>query len=108
MASELPSHRAILTSSSTEKAKNYIQSREIPQSFEALMATKKLEQQTFETTLEKQEHDSVAPSYKSGGIVSKMQKDLVKKHSKFIGFQMGLYVEKFALEEKCTVPQNQH
>ncbi len=37
MASELPSHRAILTSSSTEKAKNYIQSREIPQLFEALM-----------------------------------------------------------------------
>ncbi len=37
MASELPAHRAILTSSSTEKAKNYIQSREIPQLFEALM-----------------------------------------------------------------------
>ncbi|CAF0716692.1 unnamed protein product [Brachionus calyciflorus] len=37
MASELPSHRASLTNSSTEKAKNYIQSREIPQLFEALM-----------------------------------------------------------------------
>lgn len=37
MASELPSHRANLTNSSTEKAKDYIQSREIPQLFEALM-----------------------------------------------------------------------
>lgn len=37
MASELPSHRVSLTSSSTEKAKNYIQNREIPQLFEALM-----------------------------------------------------------------------
>ena len=37
MASELPSHRASLTNSSTEKAKNYIQTREIPQLFEALM-----------------------------------------------------------------------
>ena len=37
MASELPSHRAVLTSSSTEKARNYIQNREIPQLFEALM-----------------------------------------------------------------------
>ena len=63
------------------------------QSFEALMATKKLEQGTFETTWDKQEHDSAAPSYKSGGIVSKMQKDSVKKHSECIGFQMGLYVE---------------
>ena len=37
MASELPSHKASLTISSTEKARNYIQSREIPQLFEALM-----------------------------------------------------------------------
>lgn len=37
MASELPAHRATLTNSSTEKAKNYIQNREIPQLFEALM-----------------------------------------------------------------------
>jgi hypothetical protein len=37
MASELPAHRATLTNSSTEKAKAYIQGREIPQLFEALM-----------------------------------------------------------------------
>lgn len=37
MASEMPSYRANLTNSSTEKAKAYIQSREIPQLFEALM-----------------------------------------------------------------------
>ena len=37
MASELPAHRANLTNSSTEKAKAYIQGREIPQLFEALM-----------------------------------------------------------------------
>ena len=37
MASELPSHRVVLTSSSTEKARTYIQNREIPQLFEALM-----------------------------------------------------------------------
>ena len=37
MASELPAHRANLTNSSTEKAKAYIQAREIPQLFEALM-----------------------------------------------------------------------
>ena len=37
MASELPSERASLTIASTEKAKIYIQSREIPQLFEALM-----------------------------------------------------------------------
>lgn len=37
MASELPSQRFKLTSSSTEKAKNYIQNKEIPQLFEALM-----------------------------------------------------------------------
>jgi hypothetical protein len=37
MASELPSHRASLTNSSTERAKAYIQNREIPQLFEALM-----------------------------------------------------------------------
>ena len=37
MASELPSQRSKLTNSSTEKAKTYIQSKEIPQLFEALM-----------------------------------------------------------------------
>ena len=37
MASELPSHRATLVSSSTDKARNYIQNKEIPQLFEALM-----------------------------------------------------------------------
>jgi hypothetical protein len=37
MASELPSHRANLINSSTDKARNYIQNKEIPQLFEALM-----------------------------------------------------------------------
>ena len=37
MASELPSQRANLINSSTEKARNYIQNKEIPQLFEALM-----------------------------------------------------------------------
>jgi hypothetical protein len=39
MASELPTDRELLTSSSLEKAKKYIQSREIPQLFEALMTS---------------------------------------------------------------------
>jgi hypothetical protein len=37
MSSELPTHRSNLVNSSTEKARNYIQSKEIPQLFEALM-----------------------------------------------------------------------
>ncbi len=37
MASELPAHRANLATSSTEKARTYIQNKEIPQLFEALM-----------------------------------------------------------------------
>lgn len=37
MASELPSHRANLINSSTDKARTYIQNRHVPQLFEALM-----------------------------------------------------------------------
>jgi adenylate kinase len=37
MASELPSHRANLINSSTDRARSYIQNKEIPQLFEALM-----------------------------------------------------------------------
>jgi hypothetical protein len=37
MASEIPAHRASLTNSSTQKARTYIQNKEVPQLFEALM-----------------------------------------------------------------------